>query len=75
MFWQILIFGAGAGAQSEGQPGSPKMKFSKHSHVIYRRKAFLMLISDFRFVLNHSCHSSGHIAENDFQLQLSSNNE
>ena len=47
VFWE----GAGAGAQSGGQPGSPKMKFSKHSHVIYRRKAFLMLISDFGFVL------------------------
>ena len=30
---------------------SPKLKFSKHSHVIYHRKAFLMLISDFEFVL------------------------
>ena len=30
---------------------SSKLKFSKHSHVIYRQKAFLMLISDFQFIL------------------------
>ena len=32
--------------------GLSKLKFSKHSHVIYHRKAFLMLISDFEFVLS-----------------------
>ena len=28
-----------------------KKPFSKYGHVIYRRKAFLMLISDFEFIL------------------------
>ena len=28
-----------------------KSTFSKYGHVIYRRKAFLILLSDFQFVL------------------------
>ena len=31
--------------------GSPKLKFSKHSHVIYRRKSFLMLIAESNEIL------------------------
>ena len=30
--------------------GTPKLKFTKHSHVIFHRKAFFMLISDFEFI-------------------------
>ena len=46
-----LIFGPSGGIEVGLSHGSPKLKFSKHSHVIYHRKAFLMLISDFEFIL------------------------
>ena len=31
--------------------GPPQMNTSKHSHIIYRQKAFLLLILNFEFVL------------------------
>ena len=44
------IWGQGR-RQSGVSEGSSKLKFSKHNHVIYRRKAFLMLITDLQFIL------------------------
>ena len=51
LFCQIFIFGPRGGVKVGVSQASPKLKFSKHSHVIYCRKSFLMLISDFEFIL------------------------